>query len=448
MRALFFPVILVALAGAIGAMTATAPSAGAARQAVPCATVAVLASRGSGDTLGQDKGLSAPGQQFATHLAQLLGGAATPWANPYPAVGVFSWPWQHMSQVVNGLGAATKLSGLGLGAYHDSVVNGETKLASEIKLLESSSCATTPLVLVGYSQGAQVTADVYQRDLTDAQRQMVAAIVLFGDPYFNATNKTVDRGSYSGRRNGLLGTRPTFPTNERTLILSYCHSHDPICQGFYYRLGGTNISFDPATIPPHQHTNYTNFNEPEQAAQQVATRLKLAVPVPNGERFCGEAGGLDVYATATSVTCGQATQAAAAMLRLPPDGNSPGSPSGWSCYRLTGGPWGAACDRKGSHASIRVLGALDGGSGLGAPQSGACTATGTSWDNNALFLASVSLESVVGLNCSYVANLLFDWHANKMPGVGPVRFTCMKILGDSKRRCASAATSFIFDLLA
>ena len=273
MRALFFPVILVALAGLIGAMTATAPSAGAARQAVPCATVAVLASRGSGDTLGQDKGLSAPGQQFATHLAQLLGGAATPWANPYPAVGVFSWPWQHMSQLVNGLGAATKLSGLGLGAYHDSVVNGETKLASEIKLLESSSCATTPLVLVGYSQGAQVTADVYQRDLTDAQRQMVAAIVLFGDPYFNATNKTVDRGSYSGRRNGLLGTRPTFPTNERTLILSYCHSHDPICQGFYYRLGGTNISFDPATIPPHQHTNYTNFNEPQKAAQQIANAL-------------------------------------------------------------------------------------------------------------------------------------------------------------------------------
>ena len=59
-----------------------------------------------------------------------------------------------------------------------------------------SACALqTTIVLVGYSQGAQVTADVYQRDLTDAQRQMVAAIVLFGNPYFNRHDSAADRGA-------------------------------------------------------------------------------------------------------------------------------------------------------------------------------------------------------------------------------------------------------------
>ena len=57
---------------------------------------------------------------------------------------------------------------------------------------------------------------------------MVAAMVLFGDPYFNRQAKKVDRGSYSGRRGGILGERPLF--DHKAFILSYCHSHDPICK--------------------------------------------------------------------------------------------------------------------------------------------------------------------------------------------------------------------------
>ena len=231
--ALIVVALLITLGSFFGGATGTVAVRAAWRVAPPCATVSVLASRGSGDTLGTDKGLSAPGQLFADTLASLVPGAAEPWANPYNAVGVFSLNLrQAAQQELNGLGALTQLSGLGLGAYHESVVGGQTKLASEIKTMTSGNCAATPLVLVGYSQGAQVAADVFQRDLTATQRSHIVAVVLFGDPYFNGGDWTVDRGSFSsGRRDGALGKRPVFNAG-KTLVLSYCHSHDPICQGF------------------------------------------------------------------------------------------------------------------------------------------------------------------------------------------------------------------------
>jgi hypothetical protein len=275
------PLLAAVLACVCLAAATLSGGAGAARRVTPpCATVSVLASRGSGDVLGKDQGLSAPGQLFVQTLNRLLGGVGF-WANPYPAVGVFSWPWQHMSQLINGAGALTKLSGLGLGAYHASAVKGTTLLAQQIKRATSSgSCATTPLVLVGYSQGAQVTADVFQRDLTAAERKQIVAVVLFGDPYFNATDRAVDRGHFSGRRNGVLGMRPTFASGP--LTLSFCHAHDPICQGFFIRLAGRNVAPDPGTVPPRQHTNYDKFGEPQQAAATVAKLLQTKPGPPAG----------------------------------------------------------------------------------------------------------------------------------------------------------------------
>jgi hypothetical protein len=232
-----------------------------------------LASRGSGDTLGKDEGLSAPGLQLVTRLNQLAPGTQS-WANPYSAVGVFAWNWR---QLVNGLGAGTKLSGLGLGAYHASAVDGSQALATKVTDEVGSRCGqTTKLVLVGYSQGAQLTADVFQRTLTAAQRKQIVAVVLFGDPYFNGGDRTVDRGSFSGRRDGLLGKRATF-TPETTLVLSYCHSHDPICQGFFFRVGPTR-TLDPGALTLRQHTNYTSFGEPQQAAATIAKLLRTSGP--------------------------------------------------------------------------------------------------------------------------------------------------------------------------
>ena len=139
--------------------------------------------------------------------------------NPYPAVELIGG-WR---ELLNFAGAAFKVAKIG--AYHDSVADGKkwlrAHLASEIR-----SCPDTKLVLTGYSQGAQVTGDVWQRNLSDAQRKHVVRVALFGDPYFNPKDER-DRGGFSEDRHGALGKRVSFRGDER--VVSYCHLHDPIC---------------------------------------------------------------------------------------------------------------------------------------------------------------------------------------------------------------------------
>lgn len=142
--------------------------------------------------------------------------------NPYPAVGL----WGSWREVLNLIGA-----GLGagpLGAYHDSVVDGKNWLREHLAS-EVTTCPGTKLVLSGYSQGAQVAADVYQRSVSAVERRHILALVLFGDPYFNPSDAASDRGTFARKgRSGVLGRRPTFNGDHR--VLSYCHLHDPICQ--------------------------------------------------------------------------------------------------------------------------------------------------------------------------------------------------------------------------
>jgi len=233
-----------------------------------CPHVLLLASRGSGDRQSQDQGIGRPELGLQNALAKRIPGLVT-WANPYPARGVFDWPWKGIGSIVNGAGAVTKLSGLGVGAYHDSVVDGSKLLAAKLYATIGNCGSSTKIILAGYSQGAQVTADVFQRDLSADERSKVVAMVLFGDPYFNGGDRAVDRGSFSGRRDGLLGKRPWFARGGKTLIRSYCHSHDPICQGFFFRIAFRR-ELDPGSLTTVQHKNYTKFGEPEEVANEIA----------------------------------------------------------------------------------------------------------------------------------------------------------------------------------
>jgi hypothetical protein len=90
--------------------------------------------------------------------------------------------------------------------------------------------------------------------LTEAERKRVAAVILFGDPYFNGGDRAVDRGSFSGRRDGILGRQSRF--SDTPLILSFCHSHDPICQGIGFRIGPTRTP-DAGALTFRKHLNYT-----------------------------------------------------------------------------------------------------------------------------------------------------------------------------------------------
>jgi Tol biopolymer transport system component len=199
-----------------------------------CPSYYILDSRGSGESGGA---ISPPGFHFFEVFKQLkYPKTVKVIANTYPARGNFSL-----------VGALLHTGG----SYHASVVQGRDWLSSELATI-SKICPKTKMILTGYSQGAQVTGDVYQNGSTSH----VLAVVLFGDPYFNSRDSRVDRGSFRVGPKGGLGSRPKFNGGH---VLSYCHANDPVCQF------GSN-----PTARFANHGTYDKLNEPSQAAQVVA----------------------------------------------------------------------------------------------------------------------------------------------------------------------------------
>jgi lysophospholipase L1-like esterase len=75
-----------------------------------------------------------------------------------------------------------------------------------------------------------------------------------------------------------------------------------------------------------------------------------------GARRLGSWGPIELHATRMR-SCPAAWRVARRMQRLPPDGNSPGSPKGWGCARITGAPpLGAQCSNlNGPRRTISVI---------------------------------------------------------------------------------------------
>lgn len=227
----------------------------------------VIGARGSGDSMNGNikytkyhtkvAGMGLPTATFAVAFANLLPkGQVSTVAVPYDAVGVGGT----LRKTINAIGARVKIPKLG--AYNDSVAQGES-LLSQLISTEVHICPRVKLILTGYSQGAQVTANVYQK-LNHSQREQVLGVVLFGDPLFNPNDKAA-RGNYLKSQNGSLGRRRIYAGSSQ--VLSFCHLHDPVCQGLAWlvKYGFT------------QHENYDKLGEPQKAADIL---LKVAIPKP------------------------------------------------------------------------------------------------------------------------------------------------------------------------
>jgi hypothetical protein len=209
----------------------------------------VIDSRGSGENRvvsgHTTPEISPPAAHFASEFRHRHPTATlTLVSNPYPAVGL-TGSWR---AIANALGAILKFARVG--AYHGSVVDGKKWLSREIATVAASSCGSkTKLLLVGYSQGAQVTGDVVQELAANGRTvpllSHVLGVALFGDPYFNARDARVDRGTHE-HLDGLLGSRPRFVSGR---VLSYCHKYDPICQG----------PLDYVTLAEHQFKPHDNY---------------------------------------------------------------------------------------------------------------------------------------------------------------------------------------------
>lgn len=195
-----------------------------------CSAYLIYDSRGSGEKKGV---ISKPASKFLLGFltkAHSIGNSSSvgQGLNPYPAVGVFSWT--DIGQDINGLGAFLH-AGM-IGHYWDSVRKGEQNLEGFLKHQLASPCShsgATKLILLGYSQGAQVAGNVYEHlypHLAPQQRKQIAAVVLWGDPRYNPFDNKADRDNRV--RFGLLGPRAKFPDPGK--VFSYCNTHDPICQ--------------------------------------------------------------------------------------------------------------------------------------------------------------------------------------------------------------------------
>lgn len=252
----------------VSAIDAAGRSQASIRSADCGQLVTVVGVRGSGDAqsgdLATDKygdqvhGMGKPGAAFAVALANKLSrGAVTFDPVVYPAVGLLG-NWR---KIINTVGAGAKIGVLG--SYNGSVNDGKAALRQVISS-EARVCPKVKLVLVGYSQGAQVVADVYQRDLSPSQRSRIASVVVFGDPYFNPADTKPDVGSYDPTRYGGLGKRGLYPSSS-TPIFSICHLYDQICQG----AGRDQFS---------QHTNYQNDPWIKIAAAKIASITRVPGP--------------------------------------------------------------------------------------------------------------------------------------------------------------------------
>lgn len=230
---------------------------------VPCPNYLLLGSRGSGQappgTQGDvNEGLGQEVAQFRNEFEALLPPGRTFGfkANTYKAVAVSRnsqynkewWLW-------NLLTARWAIPS----PYHMSVAEGMGWLAAEVdEAINLCADSGTRILLAGYSQGAQATANAYQA-LSAAQRDHVWGVVLIADPRFNGSDGAANAGSYSPRRSGAVRElanphqrgRPEFPPDSNGRVLSYCLARDPVCQGlFSFRNSGIELS------TPSQHTNY------------------------------------------------------------------------------------------------------------------------------------------------------------------------------------------------
>jgi hypothetical protein len=209
-----------------------APAPPAPAAAPSCPKYLLVDSRGSGEKKGI---FSPPAEEFDIAFEGALGlygqHAIQTEANPYPAVSVFGW---YPGDIENGIGAFIHKSDVGV--YEKSVHEGVVDLAKMIQGQIAGGCGSqTKIILLGYSQGAQVTGDVDQA-LSSADATHVAAVVLFGDPLYNHRDSGPDQGQRS--LDGALGTRPLFKPSKSTDVLSYCNEKDPICQ---WRLPTTTL---------------------------------------------------------------------------------------------------------------------------------------------------------------------------------------------------------------
>lgn len=200
-----------------------------------CAQVRVVGARGSGENPfinNSPAGMGLEVDSFYTTLKSLLPGVDVRyWADPYPAIPV---PGNIL----------LNLPGWGGGPYLQSVQYGEL-FADRYVYDHLHGCPSEHLIMVGYSQGADVMHEVWNNTARngglDVWRGRLDGLVLFADPHFDPAQRTsipaysLDIGigdlGWSNHA-GIAGATPVewTPQQETSHFMhSYCRAGDPVC---------------------------------------------------------------------------------------------------------------------------------------------------------------------------------------------------------------------------
>jgi cutinase len=172
-----------------------------------CSSVSIIGVRGSGQTAFGDQ-VGGVVEAVSSEIAA-IGGSVSQLALDYPAV-----------SISDNFGLA-----LFNGDYNRSVAAGTANLSGILDDL-GSQCPRTVIVLVGYSQGAQVIKDAMaDRDPIDR----IASVVLLADPTRETFQLGVRRiGNLVGV--GALGSEP-LAEHIRPITIDVCAETDSVCSG-------------------------------------------------------------------------------------------------------------------------------------------------------------------------------------------------------------------------
>src|SRR3990172_1620557 len=181
--------ISVALVSALLSVLVPAVPVGAT--ASSCPDVVVLGVRGSGqagpvsldwpvlERAGHyaDSGVGPQVRAFADRLMAALGGDVRVVPVAYPAVSVPPWDFESS----------------GVYSFNKSVKRGVQRIGATLAELEAACPNQLPLlVLVGYSQGAEVVHRALRHGVFDAVAANVAAVVVVADPWFDKSASDVN----------------------------------------------------------------------------------------------------------------------------------------------------------------------------------------------------------------------------------------------------------------
>lgn len=246
-----------------------------------CATVEVVAARGSGQQVGGSSELNRFRDQLRSSVKQPLTpnfyelGSQKQGSHQYPAVDV--------GDVRNGNAMGAWISRGNANDYGDSVSEGidEMILYMSHRYVTCKS-AGSKFVLVGYSQGAQVVGQ-YLAAAPKEIRDQIVFVALFGDPKLHLPegegfNPPACRGEQlsSYRRviancdvdNGSLGARkPYLPADMHDKTGVWCYANDFVC-------GSSKIVWD-----NDGHMQYGKAeNAIDTAVYEALQRVRVALP--------------------------------------------------------------------------------------------------------------------------------------------------------------------------